>query len=265
MPSPSPFAPRRRSLCLVFACGLGSACTPADDDSAAGETVASDATAGSSTASGGATAGTGAATTAAASSGATSEAGSEAGSDSGASEATSASASGTATAGSASATDTTTAATGTDTTAGDEDLVMEAEDFTCITTMTPVRSYYVANPLGRLDETLAVANSADGGRFPVGTVLQLVPTEAMVKRRAGFDPSTNDWEFFSLGVTASGTRILDRGAATVVNAFGGNCLDCHAKAEPQWDLICEQTHGCDPLPLTTAQIRQIQAADPRCP
>jgi hypothetical protein len=50
----------------------------------------------------------------------------------------------------------------------------------------------------------------------------------------------------------------------VVNRFGGNCFGCHAAAKPQWDLICEQDHGCKPLPIPTATIVAIQKADPRC-
>ena len=146
-----------------------------------------------------------------------------------------------------------------------EDPVLVAEDFACIKDMTKVRRFYLTNVLGDLDATLAVADSPTGGEYPVGTLIQLVPTEAMVKRAPGFAPAAHDWEFFSLAVDAGGTEILDRGAEQVVNAFGGNCFGCHAKAEPQWDFVCETDHGCDPLPLTAGQIEAIQDADPRCP
>src|SRR5262245_13415727 len=59
---------------------------------------------------------------------------------------------------------------------------IDAKSFRCITEMTHVRQFYVDNVLGNLDATLAVANSATGGTYPAGTVIQLVPTEAMVKR-----------------------------------------------------------------------------------
>lgn len=85
-----------------------------------------------------------------------------------------------------------------------------------------------------------------------------------IKRRRGFSPATNDWEFFFLNVSAQST-IQTRGAAETQNAFGGNCFDCHVKAEAKWDLICEQTHGCDPLPIGADTIQQIQDGDPRCP
>ena len=56
-----------------------------------------------------------------------------------------------------------------------------------------------------------------------------------------------------------------RGATEVVNQFGGNCLSCHAQAEKKWDMICEQTHGCAPIPITPIMAKAIQNTDPRCP
>jgi hypothetical protein len=95
--------------------------------------------------------------------------------------------------------------------------------------MTHVRQFYVDNLLGNLDATLAAANSATGGAYPPGTVIQLVLTEAMVKRDKGFNPITHDWEFFELDVSKDGTEIRKRGFAEVVNRFGGNCFGCTFK------------------------------------
>jgi len=141
---------------------------------------------------------------------------------------------------------------------------VEAEDFKCIQDMTPVRGFFVDNLNDNLEGTLKTARSETGGVYPAGSVVQLVPTEAMIKRDAGFDPATNDWEFLELLVSREGTTINVRGSADVVNRFGGNCLECHEKAEPQWDLICENDHGCDPIPLTPDMTRAIQKTDPRC-
>lgn len=146
-----------------------------------------------------------------------------------------------------------------------EDPILDAEDFDCILEWPKVHRFRITNVLGDVDASLAVANSPDGGTYPIGTLIQLIPTEAMVKRAPGFAPQANDWEFFALSVSAQGTEILDRGSDQVVNAFGGNCFDCHSKAAPQWDLVCEQDHGCDPLPFTAEQIEAVQNADPRCP
>ena len=129
--------------------------------------------------------------------------------------------------------------------------------------MTPVRGFYVGNLQGNLDETVAVA-SAGTGTYPPGSVVQLVPSEAMVKLDAGASPATGDWEFFELAVTGAGSTINKRGFVDVVNKFGGNCFACHIKADPGRDMICETGHGCDPIPLTRNMIDAIQNTDPRC-
>ena len=141
---------------------------------------------------------------------------------------------------------------------------IDAKSFRCITEMTHVRQFYVDNVLGNLDATLAVANSATGGTYPPGSVIQLIPGEAMVKRDKGFNPVTHDWEFFELDVSKDETTIRKRGFAEVVNRFGGNCFACHNQARPQWDLVCEMDHGCAPIPLTPAMFGALQRTDPRC-
>lgn len=142
--------------------------------------------------------------------------------------------------------------------------MISATSFGCIRDLEQVGRFFVGNLDGAIDATLAVAKSESGGTYPVGSVVQLVPTEAMVKRAKGFSAETNDWEFFDLDISPQGTKILTRGHKDVVNRFGGNCLECHAKAEPQWDMICSTDHGCDPIPLTDAMIRGLQKTDPRC-
>ncbi len=143
-------------------------------------------------------------------------------------------------------------------------LEISAASFGCIRDMKAVRGFYVTNLLGDMDATLAAANAPDGAAYPPGSLVQLVPGEAMVKHYPGFNAATKDWEFFELDVTASGATIRVRGTTEAVNQFGGNCLACHAKAEAKWDMICEQGHGCDPIPLTPAMTRAIQNTDPRC-
>lgn len=153
-----------------------------------------------------------------------------------------------------------------------DDFNATATDFDCLenSEWTTVGLSRYKNTLGHTDEMLSVARSPDGGTFPVGTIVQLVPTEASVKRGKGFNAASNDWEFFSLGTTASGTTITARGGgANVVNFTGSSCLSCHAKAAPQWDLICGDesggnTHGCDPLPIPGATLASLQTTDPRC-
>lgn len=144
------------------------------------------------------------------------------------------------------------------------DDAINADSFTCIRDMTPVRGFFVDNLAGDLAATVAAAEQEEGITYPAGSVVQLVPTEAMVKREAGFNPATRDWEFFELNVSSEGTEIGKRGFADVVNRFGGNCFACHIQARPEFDLICETGHGCDPIPITKLMISAIQKTDPRC-
>jgi len=136
--------------------------------------------------------------------------------------------------------------------------------FGCISKLTAVRGFFVGNLKGNLAATLKVARSPAGGVYPPGSVIQLVPTEVMVKQSKGFNAATHDWEFFDITVSKQGTSILKRGFADTVNRFGGNCFACHVKAEAKWDFICESGHGCDPIPVTTAMVKALQHTDPRC-
>jgi len=145
-----------------------------------------------------------------------------------------------------------------------DDLEMTAGDFECLTNWTRVRRFYITNKAGRLAETLEVANDPEGKTYPVGTIIQLVPFEAMVKRKAGWAPESNDWEFFFLDNSSGVTVIQDRGTAGVENQFGGECLPCHAKAANGWDMVCEQDHGCDPLGITDFIIDSFVDGDERC-
>jgi len=143
-------------------------------------------------------------------------------------------------------------------------LAVDSGSFRCIRQMTPVRHFYVDNLLGQIDATVAAANAKAGAVYPVGSVVQLVPTEAMVKREKNFNPATGDWEFFDLDVSAIGTRVLTRGFAEVNNRFGKNCFACHVPAREPWDFICESGHGCDPIPIDHAMTGALQRSDPRC-
>jgi hypothetical protein len=141
---------------------------------------------------------------------------------------------------------------------------IDAKSFRCITKMTPVRQFYVDNLQGNLAGTLAAANSPTGAVYPPGSVIQLIPGEAMVKQDKGFNAATHDWEFFELDVSKDGTQIRGRGTVDIANRFGGNCFGCHAPAAAQWDLVCESGHGCAPLPVTRPMIGALQRTDPRC-
>jgi len=139
-----------------------------------------------------------------------------------------------------------------------------AKDFVCLKKMHPVRGFFVDNLLGKLDDTVAAAMHPGGATYPPGSIVQLIPTEVMIKHYKGWSAKTNDWEFFELDVSEEGSKIKVRGTTQVINKFGGNCFECHQKAKPQWDFICEDDHGCDSLPIPDFIIRWTQRGDPRC-
>ena len=141
---------------------------------------------------------------------------------------------------------------------------IDEESFSCMRDMTPVRHFYVDNLLGDIEATLAVANAPEDAKYPVGSVVQLVPTEVMVKREAGTFPATGDWEFFELEVNKQGSKIVKRGFVDVMNRFEGNCFTCHAPAREKWDFICESDHGCEPIPIDHKMTGALQRSDPRC-
>ena len=146
-----------------------------------------------------------------------------------------------------------------------KEIKVNEDTFVCLKKMHPIRGFFVDNLLGRLDDTIAAANQPEGAFYPPGSIVQLIPTEVMIKHHKGWSEKTNDWEFFELIVSEEGSKIKVRGTTQVINKFGGNCLECHQKAKPQWDFICEEDHGCDPLPIPDFLIRWTQKGDPRCP
>jgi len=138
------------------------------------------------------------------------------------------------------------------------------DSFGCITDMEPVGRYYATNLLGNIDETLEVAAAPEGKRFPAGTLIQLIPMEAMVKREAGFAPETDDWEFFFLSYSDGQTTIQTRGA-DATNSFGDNCASCHTAVSSTRDWVCEDGNGCVDLNLSLETIQALQQNDARCP
>lgn len=142
-------------------------------------------------------------------------------------------------------------------------IVVSDNTFKCLDDMVKVRHFFVDNLKGKRKATIKVAEKGKGA-YPVGSVVQLIPGEVMVKQPKGFNAATNDWEFFELDVSKDGSKIRKRGFADVVNRFGGNCFACHVKARPEFDFVCEIDHGCDPIPITRRMLAAMQKTDPRC-
>jgi hypothetical protein len=143
-------------------------------------------------------------------------------------------------------------------------ILVTEDTFVCLKKMHSVRGFFVGNLLDKLDDTVSAAMQPEGASYPPGSIVQLIPAEAMIKHHKGWSIKTNDWEFFALDVSEEGTKIKARGTTQVKNKFGGNCFECHQKAKPQWDFICEEGHGCDSLPIPDFLIRRAQRNDSRC-
>jgi hypothetical protein len=140
------------------------------------------------------------------------------------------------------------------------------------------KNFYVFHRSKRkLARAVAVAEgNVPNETYPVGTILQLFPFEAMVKRGGRFNPDGHGWEFFKLGVDERNrTMIVARGASDVKNIFG-SCQGCHMTGQaPQFDLVCEG-HGAFSLrstprpssrtrtPTSAARSRKERTDEGRC-
>lgn len=146
-----------------------------------------------------------------------------------------------------------------------EDITVSEQTFNCIRDWPKVRNTRIkhSDPEKLKEATRIFGDSIPDREYPVGTILQLVPFEAMVKHPRETFPKTNGWEFFSLDVSAAGTKIRDRGDNVVNLSQGVTCLSCHEPAS-RFDFVCEKGHGCGPIPLDDQKIGELQTADPRC-
>ena len=146
-----------------------------------------------------------------------------------------------------------------------DDLVITEKSFVCVMDLPKVRNTRIQNPdPEKLKEATRIfRDSVPNTDYPTGTILQLVPTEAMVKHDRASFPNSNGWEFFALKVSADGTTIVDRGDKVLNASLKKPCLDCHSPGA-KFDFVCEKNHGCASIPVTDQQIAAMQAADPRC-
>jgi hypothetical protein len=135
--------------------------------------------------------------------------------------------------------------------------------FKCIKDGTKVRNTYIRHPdPAKQKEAVRIfTNNLQSTEYPAGTIVQLIPAEAMVKHAKAEFPNTNGWEFFALDVSATGTKITARGDKATNR--GGTCVGCHQPAA-KFDWVCERTHGCAAVPLTDDLIAKLQASDASC-
>ena len=146
-----------------------------------------------------------------------------------------------------------------------QEITVSEQTFGCILDWPKVRNTrFKHDDPGKLKEAMRILrDSVPDAEYPVGTILQLVPNEAMVKHTHEKFPKTNGWEFFFLEVSKEGTKITDRGDDVVNASQGVTCLSCHQPAA-RFDFVCEKGHGCAPIPFDDQKIAALQNADPRC-
>nr|VFK50495.1 MAG: hypothetical protein BECKTUN1418E_GA0071001_100339 [Candidatus Kentron sp. TUN]VFK51740.1 MAG: hypothetical protein BECKTUN1418F_GA0071002_100339 [Candidatus Kentron sp. TUN] len=124
---------------------------------------------------------------------------------------------------------------------------------------------YVDNLLGDLDGTIAAAK--EGGTFPVGSALRLIPDEIMVKGKSGSHPSTGDWMFVRLDYDKDKeTQEVTKGYEDITNFLNLTCFSCHVVAV-QHDFVCGDKEGnknCNPIPFDRPMLHALQNTDPRC-
>ena len=93
-----------------------------------------------------------------------------------------------------------------------DDIAVSEQSFRCINDWPKIRNTHIYNAdPEKLKEAIGIfRDSVSDTEYPVGTILQLIPAEAMVKHSRGTFAKSNDWEFFSLDLSATGTRISER-------------------------------------------------------
>ena len=145
-----------------------------------------------------------------------------------------------------------------------KDFTVTADYFSCIANWAKVRNTRIFHPKKKLlKKAIRVFEKDKPHRhYPVGTVLQLIPFEAMVKHKKRYFPETDGWEFFALGVSRAGTVIRSQGG-DAINFVNLSCKNCHVAGQG-FDWVCEKDHGCAPIPVTDELIATLQANDPRC-
>jgi hypothetical protein len=147
--------------------------------------------------------------------------------------------------------------------AADTGVAVTEKMFGCMHEGTKIRKTYIRHAdSAKLKEAVRIyEKKVEGAEYPVGTIIQMVPNEAMVKHAKAAFPNSNGWEFLAFQVSAEGTKISGRGD-TASNPLG-TCLSCH-KGAVKFDFVCDKGQGCPAIPVTDEQIIAMQGKDPRC-
>ena len=89
-----------------------------------------------------------------------------------------------------------------------DDIAVSEQTFSCILDWPKIRGTYIKNAdPEKLQEAMRIfRDNVPDTEYPVGTILQVIPFEAMVKHQHGTFAKTHDWEFFALMFLRPGPR-----------------------------------------------------------
>jgi hypothetical protein len=76
-----------------------------------------------------------------------------------------------------------------------------------------------------------------------------VVLDAAVTGRHG-SPTGSELEPYRAARAAAPMPLTTHLPGDTVRPCSLNCFTCHVKARPEFDFICEQDHGCDPIPVS---------------
>ena len=93
-----------------------------------------------------------------------------------------------------------------------DEIAVSEQTFSYILDWPKVRGTYIKNADPQKLQAMRIfRENVPDTEYPVGTILQVIPFEAMIKHQHGTFAKTHDWEFFALDASAAGTKITDRG------------------------------------------------------
>ena len=146
-----------------------------------------------------------------------------------------------------------------------QDITVSEQTFGCILDWPKVRNtrFKHSDP-EKLKEAMRIfRNSVPDKEYPVGTILQLVPFEAMVKHPREKFPKTMDGSFSLWMSPTKGPRSMIEERVSSMFRKESPGLSCHQPVA-KFDFVSEKGHGCAPIPFDDQKIADIQKADLRC-
>ena len=155
--------------------------------------------------------------------------------------------------------------------AGEPKYKVDGSTFQCITKMTPVKHFFADNLAGNLAGTVDVAK-AGKGQFPEGTVLQLIPNEAMVKQDSAQGRTIGSSSPSTLTRTARKLLTRERRklttswgsiASSAIRRRGRNSTSSASRIMAA--LLCRSHAKCSTPSSTLICVARLSSSAPRTP